>query len=95
VLFANREVADLIADQFEPVWVSVRPAPQVTIDFGNGHVLRRTLQGNIASYVCLADGTVVDVLPGIYPPALYARRLEVLALMLYHILVLTTTAVCG
>jgi len=60
---------------FEPVWESVRSAPLVTIDFGNGHVVRRTLQGNVATYVCGPDGTVYDLLPGIYTPGVYRAQL--------------------
>src|SRR5262245_10386036 len=53
----------------------VRPAPIVRIDFGNGHVVTRTLHGNIAGHVCAADGQVVDILPGMYTPAAYAAAL--------------------
>jgi len=69
-------VADYISATFEPAWESVRPAPLVTIDFGNGHTVKRTLQGNIVTYVCSPAGTVYDVLPGIYTPAIYRRELE-------------------
>ncbi|HLW64426.1 MAG TPA: hypothetical protein VKS79_03840 [Gemmataceae bacterium] len=61
---------------FEPVWEMVRPVPIVTIDFGNGNVIKRTLHGNIATYVCTADGNVLDVLPGLYQPAVYQKRLQ-------------------
>lgn len=64
---------------FEAVWVSVRPAPLVTIDFGNGHKVIRTLQGNVATYICGADGTIVDLLPGIYTPGPYREQLAKLA----------------
>ncbi|VTT98164.1 Uncharacterized protein OS=Cyanothece sp. (strain PCC 7425 / ATCC 29141) GN=Cyan7425_1215 PE=4 SV=1 [Gemmataceae bacterium] len=74
-MFSSSEVAGDINAAFEPVWESVRPAPLVTLDFGNGRVVRRTLQGNIATYVCGPDGTVYDVLPGIYTPAVYRREL--------------------
>jgi hypothetical protein len=76
VLFSSSEVSKFINDNFEPAWESVRPAPLVTIDFGNGHVVRRTLQGNVATYVCSPDGTVYDVLPGIYAPDVYRKQLD-------------------
>jgi hypothetical protein len=79
VLFSSSEVAGTINDAFEPAWESVRPAPLVTIDFGNGNVVKRTLQGNIATYVCNSDGTVYDVLPGIYAPEVYRTQLQALA----------------
>ncbi len=81
MLFSSREVADFIKATFEPAWESVRPAPIVTIDFGNDHVVKRTLQGNIATYVCGPDGTVYDVLPGIYAPDVYRKQLEALKVL--------------
>ena len=76
MLFSSNEVADYINATFEPAWESLRPAPLVTIDFGNGNVVKRTLQGNIATYICAADGVVYDVLPGIYSPEEYRKQLE-------------------
>ncbi|HKB06357.1 MAG TPA: hypothetical protein VKD90_29450 [Gemmataceae bacterium] len=78
MLFSSRELAAYVNDTFEPAWESVRPAPLVTIDFGNGHTVKRTLQGNIATYVCGPDGVVYDVLPGIYTPGPYRNQLEAL-----------------
>ena len=85
MLFSNPEVAQFIDATFEPVWVSVRPAPLVTIDFGNGHKVIRTLQGNVATYVCDAEGTVYDVLPGIYTPTPYRAQLTLLATLVNNI----------
>jgi hypothetical protein len=75
-LFSDDQVAEFINHHFEPAWESVRPVPLVTIDFGRGHVLTRTLNGNIATYVCSGDGTLLDVLPGIYEPQTYLRQLD-------------------
>jgi hypothetical protein len=79
VLFSNAEVAQFINATFEPAWESLRPVPIVTIDFGNGKSITRTLHGNIATYVCNAAGTVIDVLPGVYTPAPYREQLALLA----------------
>jgi hypothetical protein len=81
VLFSREDVAQFVNRSFEPVWESVRPVPMVRIDFGNGNVLTRTLHGNIASYVCAADGQVLDVLPGIYTAPAYLDRLNQLRLL--------------
>ncbi|HZL90130.1 MAG TPA: hypothetical protein VFB96_17310 [Pirellulaceae bacterium] len=79
MLFSDDQVAALINEKFEPAWQSLRPVPRVTIDFGNGAVVKRTLHGNVATYVCNSDGTVLDILPGIYEPKTYARELLGLA----------------
>jgi hypothetical protein len=76
VLFSNKQIADYINQNFEPVWQSVRPVPIVHIDFGNGKVLTRTLHGNIATYLCNDSGQVLDILPGIYQPVTYLDRLH-------------------
>lgn len=81
MLFSNDAVVQAINSGFEPYWESVRPVPMVKIDFGNGHVITRTLNGNIATYACTADGQVLDILPGIYAPAEYQDRLGQLRLL--------------
>jgi len=80
-LFSDESVATVINFNFEPVWVSVRPVPLITIDFGNGKVVRRTLHGNVATYACTSDGHVLDILPGIYEPKTYVDRLRQLQLL--------------
>lgn len=81
MLFSSDPLAAYINANFEPVWVSVRPVPVVTIDFGNGEKITRTLHGNIATSVCDRSGRVLDVLPGLYSPTEYRRQLEQLALL--------------
>src|SRR5208283_395393 len=81
VLFSREDIADLINQQFEACWESLRPVPLVRIDFGNGKVVTRTLHGNIATYVCTAEGQVLDILPGIYTPTVYGQRMSELALL--------------
>ena len=91
MLFSNPEVAAFIDNTFEPVWVSVRPAPIITIDFGNDHKIIRTLQGNVATYICDAEGTVHDVLPGIYTPGPYRVQLTLLAALVKELASLSAT----
>lgn len=76
MLFSDAEVAAYINAKFEPAWKSLRPVPKVSIDFGNGKVIERTLNGNIATFVCTADGTIVDVIAGIYSQADYLDALK-------------------
>jgi hypothetical protein len=59
----------------------VRPVPIVTIDFGAGPVVTRTVRGNVATYVCSPEGRVLDVLPGIYEPRTFLDLLGQLRLM--------------
>ncbi len=84
-MFSDDKVAADINAKFEPAWESVRPVPIVRIDFGNDHMVTRTLNGNIATYVCAADGQVLDVLPGIYEPQQYRRSLEQLRLLATYV----------
>ena len=81
MLFSQPDVAQFINQTFEAAWQSVRPVPIVRIDFGKGNVLTRTLHGNIATYVCTADGKVLDILPGIYEPKTYLDRLRQFSLL--------------
>ncbi len=74
-LYANAEVGKLLREQFVLYWSSERPVPRVTIDFGDGRKLERTTTGNSAHYVLDATGRVIDVLPGLYAPAVFHAEL--------------------
>jgi len=76
VLYANTEVSQLLREHFVLYWSSERPVPKVTIDMGDGRVLVRTTTGNSAHYVLDAQGHVLDVLPGLYAPRLFAEELH-------------------
>jgi hypothetical protein len=75
VLFSRPEVREILKDVLL-AWESVRPVPTATIDFGNGRTLKRTINGNIAFYVCAPDGRVVDILPGLSSPEAFVRDLR-------------------
>lgn len=74
-LYANEEVSRLLAEKFVLHWKSERPVPRVTIDFGDGRKLERTLTGNSIHYVLDPEGRVVDALPGLYGPRAFVRTL--------------------
>src|SRR5262245_54033696 len=76
VLYANGNVSQLLRDRFVLVWGSERPVPVVTIDYGDGRVLKRTLTGNSAHYVLDSDGRVIDVLPGLFDPVTFTQILR-------------------
>lgn len=74
-LYANAEVGQFLRDNFVLYWSSERAVPRVTIDFGDGRKLERTTTGNSAHYVLDAAGNVIDVLPGLYAPAVFKSEL--------------------
>lgn len=65
-LYANAEVSKYLRDNFILHWQSVRPVPKVTIDFGDGRKVERTVTGNSIHYVLDTSGRVIDALPGLY-----------------------------
>jgi hypothetical protein len=76
VLYADPMVAALLRDHFVLHWKEVRPVPKVTIDFGDGRRITRTLTGNSVHYVLDADGHPLDALPGLFSPRAFANALQ-------------------
>src|SRR4051794_22775110 len=74
-LYANKDIREFLRTNYVLHWQSVRPVPKVTIDFGDGRKLERTLTGNSAHYVLASDGTPLDVLPGLYSPLAFRQWL--------------------
>jgi hypothetical protein len=75
VLYANANVSSMLRDEFVLHWQSVRPVPLITIDFGDGRKLERTITGNSIHYVLDSDGKVLEALPGVYGPQAFMRTL--------------------
>jgi hypothetical protein len=85
VLYANRDLSRVLRERFVLHWQSERPAPRITIDFGDGRALVTTITGNSVHYVLDAEGRPLDALPGLWAPASFIadlKRLEELATML-------------
>ena len=76
VLYPNAQIRDLLRDRFVLHWKSVRPAPRITIDFGDGRKLERTVTGNSIHYVLASDGYAIDAIPGLYGPTAFLRSLQ-------------------
>ena len=74
-LYANTEVSQYLRDHFILHWQSVRPVPRITIDFGDGRKIERTITGNSIHYVLDANGRPVDGLPGLYGPKAFLKAL--------------------
>jgi hypothetical protein len=75
-LYPDANVNQLLKSGFILHWESVRPAPRVTIDFGDGRKLERTITGNSIHYILDADGKIVDALPGLYSASIFATELR-------------------
>ncbi|HEU4766478.1 MAG TPA: hypothetical protein VFS77_03865 [Pyrinomonadaceae bacterium] len=75
VLYANAQIAPTMRDQFVLHWQSVRPVPVITIDFGDGRKLERTVTGNSIHYILDSDAQLIDALPGLYGPEAFQRGL--------------------
>jgi hypothetical protein len=75
VLYSNATVSQVLRERFILHWQSVRPAPRITIDFGDGRKLERTITGNSIHYILDADGRIIDALPGLYGPQAFLRAL--------------------
>lgn len=76
MLFSHPDVVAQLTEHFECAWEMVRPVPKITVDFGYGRQLERTLLGNVATYFTFADGRVFDLVPGLVDPVEYQRRLD-------------------
>jgi hypothetical protein len=74
-LYSNEQISKLLRERFVLHWQSVRPVPTLTIDFGDGRKMERTLTGNSIHYVLDAEGRLIDALPGMYGPGAFLREL--------------------
>ena len=75
VLYSNAEISAVLRDRFVLHWQSVRPAPVITIDFGDGRKLERTITGNSIHYVLDSSGNPLEAFPGLYGPKAFLRGL--------------------
>jgi hypothetical protein len=76
VLYPNAQVGRALREGFVLHWQSHRPVPKLTIDFGDGRKIERTITGNSVHYVLTPDGRVADVIPGLYGPAPFLAAVE-------------------
>jgi hypothetical protein len=75
-LYANSAIAKLLRESFVLHWQSERPAPRITVDFGDGRKIERTVTGNSIHYVLDADGIVIDALPGLFTAETFGALLQ-------------------
>ena len=76
LLYSDPSIANVLRDDYVLYWHSVRPVPRVTIEMGDGRVIRQTITGNSVHYLLSEDGAVLDALPGLYSPKAFREQLE-------------------
>lgn len=76
LLYPEPRLNQLLRDHFVLHWQSVRPVPRVTIDFGNGRRVEKTLTGNSVHVVLDPQGRPVDALPGLFAPHVFHALLQ-------------------
>lgn len=92
MLLSQPDLAAWMSDTFECAWETVRDVPRVSFDFGEGRVVRRTLHGNVVTWICDAQGRALDALGGLYDAPTYRARLEQAALLATYLAKLTDEA---
>jgi hypothetical protein len=78
-LYPSMEINQILKNRYILHWESVRPAPRVTINFGDGRTLERTITGNSIHYILDSNGQIVDALPGLYNAQVFGRELRAAA----------------
>ena len=76
ILYSNDEIATYLRENYILHWKSVRPAPRITIDFGDGRKIERTVTGNSIHYILDSDGQIIDALAGLYSPQAFLSYLK-------------------
>jgi hypothetical protein len=76
VTLSNPEVIQFLSNEVVPYWESVGPVPKVTIELGDGRIIRRTLGGNVVTYLLSSSGDVYDAFPGVYTPQDYLAEIH-------------------
>ena len=75
-LYPDPAVSNLLREKFILHWKSERPVPVVTIDFGDGRSMKRTITGNSVHYVLRPDGRPIDAIPGLYSAPAFIKCLN-------------------
>jgi len=72
VLFSNPAIVSYINHNFEPTWQSVSALPY----YDYGESVQKIAAGNVATFICDADGKVQTLLPALYTAEDYLPALE-------------------
>ena len=68
IYYSDKKISKLLREKYVLHWKSVRPVPKITIDYGDGRKLVRTITGNSIHYILDNRGRILDALPGLYNP---------------------------
>jgi predicted RNA-binding protein Jag len=71
ILYPNAQISKYLQENYILHWQSVRPAPRITIDFGDGRKIERTITGNSIHYILDSDGEVLDAISGLNSPQIF------------------------
>jgi hypothetical protein len=75
LLYPDARINQTLRRDFVLHWQSLRPVPRVTIDFGDGRRVQRTLTGNSVHLVLDGRGRPVDALPGLMARDVFLEQL--------------------
>ena len=75
ILYPNAQISNYLRENYVLHWQSVRPAPKITIDFGDGRKIERTITGNSIHYILNKNGEVIDALSGLNNPQVFLEFL--------------------
>lgn len=76
LLYPDPAVSAVLRERFVLHWQSERPAPKITIDYGDGRSVVTTITGNSVHYVLDATGRPVDAIPGLVHPRAFVDDLQ-------------------
>ena len=74
--FSDKKLAEFVNKNFIPAWETVAPVSLATFDLGDGKKITGAYKGNVALYICSADGNVIDILPALHPPTMTLQWLD-------------------
>ncbi|HEX3482710.1 MAG TPA: hypothetical protein VHT91_47195 [Kofleriaceae bacterium] len=75
LLYPEPRINQMLRNEFVLHWQSVRPVPKITIDFGDGRRIERTLTGNSVHVVLDMHGRAADALPGLMSREVFLEQL--------------------
>ncbi len=76
LLYSNPDISNYLRENYVLHWETVRPVPQIEIDFGDGRKMKGTITGNSTHYILDSKGRFFDAIPGLYAPERFLEYLQ-------------------